>query len=351
MGSAGFTLGQLAAALKTTVDGDVTRVVTGVAALEAAGPEHIAFVADGRYRLAALASRAGAFLAADDVQDLPAPVIRCREPRLMLIELLNLFHPPASFVPGVSAAARVASDARVHPTAAVDALAMVEAGVVIGARVHVHPLAYVGPGAEIGEDSVLHPHVVVRDGVRVGRRVIVHSGAVLGADGFGYTWDGSAHRKIPQMGTVIIEDDVEIGANTTIDRGTLGPTVVRRGVKIDNLVMVAHNVEIGEDTVIAAQTGISGSCRIGRGVVLGGQVGVSDHVTIGDGTQVGGQSAIFEDVGPGERVWGSPARPIIQAKRIAVLETRLPELARRLHALEVKLRRLEDDARRKGGGA
>ena len=340
MGGAGFTLGQLAAALKTTVDGDATRVVTGVASLEAAGPEHVAFVADGRYRRAALASRAGAFLAADDVHDLPAPVIRCREPRLMLIELLHLFHPPPTAVPGVSAAARVASDARVHPTAAIGALAVVGAGAVIGPGVHVHSLVSVGPAAEIGEDSILHPGVVVGDGVRVGRRVIVHAGAVLGADGFGYTWDGAAHRKIPQVGTVIIEDDVEIGANTTIDRGTLGPTVVRRGVKIDNLVMVAHNVEIGEDTVIAAQTGISGSCRIGRGVVLGGQVGVADHITIGDGAVVNAQSGVTSDVPAGAKFAGSYARPVVEHHRIWVAEARLPEVLHRLRALERKLEEL-----------
>src|SRR5436189_223495 len=220
MGGAGFTLGQLAATLKGTVDGDAARVGIGVASLETAGPQHIAFVADGRYRLAALSSRAGAFLAADDVQGLPAPVIRCREPRLTLIELLHLFHPPASPNAGIDASARVAPDARVHPTATVSALAVVEAGAVIG-------------------------------------------------------------------------------AHAPIDRGTLGPTIVRRGVKIDNLVMVAHNVEIGEDTVIAAQTGISGSCKIGRGVVLGGQVGIGDHVSIGDGAMLSSQTGVISDVAAG----------------------------------------------------
>lgn len=339
MGGAGFTLGQLATALKTTVDGDPTRVVTGVASLEAAGPEHIAFVADSRYRRAALASRAGAFLAAEDVQDLPAPALRCRQPRLTLIELLHLFHPTASLVPGVDASARVAGDARVHPTAAVGALAIVETGALIGARAHIHPLAYIGAGAEIGEDSILHPHVVVREGVCVGRRVIVHAGAVLGADGFGYTWDGSAHRKIPQVGSVIIEDDVEIGANVTIDRGTLGPTIVRRGVKIDNLVHVAHNVEIGEDTVIAAQTGIAGSCRIGRGVVLGGQVGIGDHVTVGDGAMLTSQAGATFDVPAGAKFAGHYARPLTEFQRIWAAGAQLSEMLRRLRALE---RRLEE---------
>jgi len=339
MGGAGFTLGQLAAALKGTVDGDAARVVTDVASLEAAGPEHIAFVADARYRETALTSRAGAFLAADDVEGLPAPVIRCREPRLMLIELLHLFHPPASFAPGVDASARVAPGVRVHSTATVGALAVVEAGAVIGAHARLHPLVYVGPGAEIGEDSVLHPHVVVREGVRVGRRVIVHAGAVLGADGFGYAWDGAAYRKIPQVGSVVIEDDVEIGANATIDRGTLGPTIVRRGVKIDNLVMVAHNVEIGEDTVIAAQTGISGSCRIGKGVVLGGQVGIGDHVSIGDGAMLSSQTGVIADVASGTRLGGTYGRPLTEFFRIWVAQAQLPEMLRRLRALE---RRLEE---------
>ena len=339
MGGAGFTLGQLAATLKGTVDGDTTRVVIGVASLETAGPQHIAFVADGRYRQAALSSRAGAFLTADDVQGLPAPVIRCREPRLTLIELLHLFHPPASPNAGIDASARVAPDARVHPTATVSALAVVEAGAVIGAHAHLHPLVYVGPGAEIGEDSVLHPHVVVRDGVRVGRRVIIHAGAVLGADGFGFTWDGAAHRKIPQVGSVIVEDDVEIGANATIDRGTLGPTIVRRGVKIDNLVMVAHNVEIGEDTVIAAQTGISGSCKVGRGVVLGGQVGIGDHVSIGDGAMLSSQTGVISDVAAGLKLGGTYGRPLPEFFRIWVAQAQLPEMLRRLRALE---RRVEE---------
>src|SRR5262249_11539564 len=163
---------------------------------------HIAFVADGGHRRAALTSRAGAFLAADDAGELPAPVLRCREPRLTLIELLHLFHPPAAHVAGVDPAARIAPDARVHPTAAVGALAIIGAGAVIGPRALVHSFAYVGAGVEIGDDSVIHPHAVVREGVRIGRRVIIHAGAVLGADGFGFTWDGAAYRKIPQVGGV-----------------------------------------------------------------------------------------------------------------------------------------------------
>jgi UDP-3-O-[3-hydroxymyristoyl] glucosamine N-acyltransferase len=345
---AGFTLGWLAAALGATLEGDAARVVTGVASLEAAGPDDISFVGEARYREAALRSRAGAFLVPDDLPALPAPVLRCRSPRASLVDLLNLFHPPPPLIPGIDPAARVAPDARVDPTAAVGAFTVVESGAVVGPAARLGPLVYVGAGAEIGEGSVLHPHVVVGERVRLGRRVIVHSGAVLGADGFGYVFDAGVHRKIPQVGTVIIEDDVEIGANTTIDRATLGATVVRRGTKIDNLVMVAHNVEIGEDAIVAAQAGIAGSSRLGRRVILLGQVGIADHITVGEGAILGAQAGVAQDVPAGETRFGSPARPAMQARRIWIAEGELPALLRRVRALEQRLERLE--GRGAGGG-
>lgn len=337
----GFTLGHIAEALGATVEGDPGRVVRGVAPLEVAGPGDISFVVDSRYRAAAQASRAGAFLAPPDVTGLPAPVLRSAAPRLALIELIALFHPSPAAPAGVASSAIVAAGARVAPTASIGALTVVESGAVIEAGARLYPLVYVGAGTVIGEDSVLYPHVVVREGVRLGRRVIVHAGAVIGADGFGYVFDGAAHRKIPQVGGVRIEDDVEIGANTTIDRATLGETVVRRGTKIDNLVQVGHNVEIGEHTVIAAQTGISGSCRVGGRVVMAGQVGLADHVTIGDGAMLGAQSGVHADVPPGHRVLGTPARPLTQSKRILLAEGQLPELIRKVRALQRRLVQLE----------
>jgi len=217
---------------------------------------------------------------------------------------------------------------------------VVEGRAVIGARVRLHALVHVGAGVEIGDDSVLYPHVSLREGVRLGRRVIIHAGAVLGADGFGFAFDGAAHRKIPQVGGVLIEDDVEIGANTTIDRATFGDTIVRRGTKIDNLVQIGHNVLVGEHSLLVAQAGVSGSSRLGRGVILAGQVGVADHVTIGDGVIVGAQAGVPSDLAAGDKVLGTPARPILQAKRIMVAELRLPELLQRVRALEHKLERL-----------
>lgn len=345
MATAGFTLGELAQALQARLDGDPARVVTGVAPLDTAGPDQISFLTDARYHDAARASRAGAFLAPRDVSDLPAPVLHCAAPQQALIDLLRLFHPTPPAPPGVDRAAVVASDARVHATASIGPLTVVEAGAVVGAGVRLHALVHVGPGVEIGEDSVVYPHVSLREGVRIGRRVVIHAGAVLGADGFGFAFDGSAHRKVPQVGGVLIEDDVEIGANTTIDRATFGDTIVRRGTKIDNLVQVAHNVEVGEHSLLAAQVGVAGSCRIGRRVVLAGQVGVADHVTLGDGVVAAAQAGIPSDLEAGAHVWGTPTRPIAQIRRIVAAQGRLPELLHRVRALE---RRLEQLAGRLG---
>jgi UDP-3-O-[3-hydroxymyristoyl] glucosamine N-acyltransferase len=340
MTKAGFTLGELAAVLQARLDGDPTRVVTGVAALESAGPDQISFLTDARYLGAARASRAGAFLAATGGESLPGPTLRCAAPQQALIELVHLFHPAVAAPPGIDPTAVVAPDALVDPTASVGPLCVLDSGARLGPRVRLHALVYVGAGVELGEDTIVYPHVSLREGVRIGRRVVIHPGAVVGADGFGFAFDGGAHRKIPQVGGVLIEDDVEIGANATIDRATFGDTIVRRGTKIDNLVQIGHNVEVGEHSLLVAQVGISGSSRIGRGVVLAGQVGVADHVTLGDGVVAGAQAGIPSSLEAGARVLGTPARPIGQAKRIMIAETRLPELLQRVRALEQRLAEL-----------
>ncbi len=336
-----YTLGELAQALGAILEGDAQRVIKGVASLDRAGPDQISFVTSRKYLPLASSSRAGAFLVPADVKELRAPLLRTESPQISLIALLKLFHPTPPLAPGVHPSALVARDSRIHPQASVGAFAVIQPRAVVGARAQIFPLVYVGEGAEVGEESILYPHVVVREGVRVGRRVIIHAGAVLGADGFGFAFDGSAHQKIPQVGGVIIEDDVEIGANTTIDRATLGDTVVRRGTKIDNLVQIGHNVEIGEHSILAGQAGVSGSSRLGRGVVLGGQAGVADHLTIGDGAMLGAQSGVSQDVGPGEKLFGTWGRPMTQARRIWLAEAELPELVRRLRAIDRRLEELE----------
>ena len=338
---AGFALGRLAQALDATLDAHPERLVTGVASLASAGPDDLAYVGDRGHLEPARASRAGAFIAPLDVTGLPAPVLRCREPRLALAAALKLFHPAVEAVPGIDGSARVAPGARVDPTASVGALAVVEAGASIGPRARIGPLVWIGPDVTIGEDSMLFPHVAVYGGCRVGRRVIVHAGAVIGADGFGFVPGAGGPVKIPQVGIVVVEDDVEIGANSTIDRATLGETVIGRGTKLDNLVHIAHNVALGPRCVLAAQVGIAGSSTLGRDVMLGGQAGVADHVQIGDAAMLAAGAAVMRDVPAGQRFAGRWARPATLAHRIWVAESHLPELLRTVRALERRLAALE----------
>jgi len=339
---ASFTLGRLADALGASLEGDAARVVTGVAPLETAGPDQVSFLTDPKYLKQAVVSRAGAFLVARGVSGLSGALLKVDHPQQALIALLELFHPETAVTPGVHPAACVAEGARVDRAAWVGPLAVVETGAVIGPRSRVGALSFVGARAVLGEDVRLFPRVVVREGVRIGNRVIVHPGAVLGADGFGYAFDGRAHRKIPQVGGLRIEDDVEIGANSAIDRAMLGETVVRRGTKIDNLVQISHNCDIGEDVILVAQVGIAGSSRVGNRAMLAGQVGVSDHVEVGAGSILTAQSGAPSDV-PAGQVWsGTPARPTGETKRIWAVESQLPELLKRVRALEKRVRELEE---------
>ena len=340
-----YTLGRLAEALGATLHGDASQLVRGVAPLESAGPEEVSFLTSPKYHRLAAASAAGALVVGPETEDLDRPLLRVASPQAALIVLLRLFHPEPPVEPGVHPAACVAAGAHVDPTAAVAAGAVVERDAVIGPRTFVGALSYVGQGAVLGADVRLYPRVVVRDGVRLGDRVIVHPGAVLGADGFGYAFDGAAHQKIPQVGGLIIEDDVEIGANTAIDRATMGATIVRRGTKIDNLVQIGHNCDIGEHVILVGQVGVSGSCKIGRRAVLAGQVGVADHVTIGEGAVLMAQAGVAGDVPPGEVWTGYPARPATQTRRIWVAEAMLPELLKRVRSLEKQVRELGGLAR------
>ena len=340
-----FTLGRIAEALGAALEGDPARVMSGVAPLDAAGPGDVSFLTDPRHARAAAASAAGALVVGRDAEGLPQALLRVDAPRSGMIALLRLFHPEPPVAPGIHPSAVVAEGARVDPTACVGAGAVVEAGARIGARTQVGALCFVGAGVTLGDDSVLHPRVVVESGVVIGERVVVHAGAVLGADGFGYAFDGAAHRKIPQVGGLRIGDDVEIGANSAIDRATLGETRIGRGCKIDNLVQVGHNCDVGEDVILVAQVGVSGSCTIGGRAVLAGQVGIADHVTIGAGTVLTAQSGVPSDV-PAGQIWsGTPSRPAGETRRIWAAETQLPDLLRKVRALEKRVRELEGGQR------
>jgi UDP-3-O-[3-hydroxymyristoyl] glucosamine N-acyltransferase len=337
------SLGELARLVGGELTGDPATPIRGLAPLERAEPGDLSFVTGPRYLAAAERSGASALLAPPDL-DLPGrAVVRVGQPLVAVARLLRVFHPEPVPAPGVHPTAVVGDPAEVAADATIMAYAVVAPGSVVAAGAVLHPHVVVGPRCRVGEGSVLHPHVVLREDVEIGRRVVIHAGSVLGADGFGYLFDGTRHQKIPQVGRVVVEDDVEIGANVTIDRAMLGETVIGHGTKIDNLVQIGHNTVVGADTIIVAQTGISGSCRIGSRVALAGQVGVADHVTIGDGAQIGAQSGVHRDVPPGATMLGAPAIPAGEARRSMAAFPRLPDALRAVRQLS---RRIDDLARR-----
>ena len=331
-----FTLAQVASAVGGRVAGNALLRLSGVQGLDRATPRDLSWVADERRAREARDSRAGAVLAASEEDAAGKPAVLVRSPTLALVVWLEAWHPPARPRPGISKRAHVHATARLGRGVSVAAGATIEAGAVVGARSVLAAGSFVGREAVLGEDCYLHPNAAVLERCRVGARGILHAGAVVGSDGFGYVWDGERHRKIPQLGIVRTEEDVEIGANTTIDRATLGETVIGRGTRIDNLVQIGHNVMVGEDSILCGQAGIAGSARLGRRVTLAGQVGVSDHVTIGDGVVATGQAGIVRgaNVEAGTTVSGMPAAPHREFLRRAAWVARLPELARRVEELE-----------------
>jgi len=347
MGShpAGRPLAELAAHVGGTLRGDGSLLIRGVGGLAEAGPGELSFYGNPRYRDALLVTRAAAVLVPSGEPPLRTDlaVVQVEDPHLAFARISALFHPAETAPPGVSPSARVHPQARVHPDATVMAFATVEAGAEVGAGTLLSPGVFVGRGARVGAHSVLHPNVTVREGCLVGDRVVIHASAVVGADGFGFAFDPGvgAHVKVPQAGIVRVEDDVEIGACTCIDRATTGETVIGRGTKIDNLVQVAHNVRVGPHSLLCAQAGISGSAELGAGVILAGQVGVVGHIRIGDGARVVAQSGVVHDVPAGETLAGSPAIDHRAWLKLSAALPRLGELLREVRALRARVAALE----------
>ncbi len=341
-----FTLGEVAAAVGGRVIGDPKLTLRGVRALEDAGPDDLSWVAGERRAAGARASRAGAVLAPSVEATAGKPAVVVDLPALALARWLEIRSPETRPRPGIARGARVHPTARIGRGASIAAGATIGAGARIGERTRVSEGAFVGAEAEIGDDCLLHPNVVVRERCVIGSRCVLHAGAVVGSDGFGYVWDGRAHRKIPQVGIVRIGDDVEVGANAAIDRATLGETRIGRGTKIDNLVQIGHNVVVGEDAVLCGQVGIAGSARVEDRATLAGQVGVNDHVTVGKGAIATGQAGVTGSVPPGAVVSGMPAAPHREFLKRAAWTARLPELARRLEEIERRLGEIE-----KGGSS
>ncbi|MDP6761641.1 MAG: UDP-3-O-(3-hydroxymyristoyl)glucosamine N-acyltransferase [Planctomycetota bacterium] len=323
------TLSEIAEICGATLVGDGRRCVVGPAGLAEAGPEEVSFLADERYRPQLEETRAAAVIVRTGT---PAPredlaLLCCEDPNSAFSAVVRLFAGPEQDPePGV------------HPSAVVHPRAELGAGVSVG------PNCTVGAGACVGDGTVLHPGVVLYPGVRIGARCTIHAGAVIGSEGFGFEPTAAGWEKIPQCGTVVVEDDVEIGANATVDRARFGATHIGRGAKLDNLVQVAHNCVIGPGALLCAQSGMAGSVRVGAGAILAGQVGISGHLEVGDGARVGAKSGVFGNLAGGAEYLGYPARPRAQALRAMAAPRRMGKLAERLEALEARIASMEEEA-------
>lgn len=332
-----ITAAELAQYLQAELIGDGAVVLTGLAPADRAQPGQLTFAENEQYLALAERSGASAILVANSLSSTAKTLLRVPNARVAFARVLALFYPEPVLPPGVHPSAVIASSASIDPTAHIGPHCVVGERVRIGPRSALLGGNHVGDDCQLGEDVRLFPNVVVYAGCQIGHRVRIHAGTVIGSDGFGYVLDQGVHRKIPQVGTVIIQDDVEIGANVTIDRATLGATVIGRGTKIDNLVQIAHNVVIGQHCIIVAQDGISGSTRLGDYVTLAGQVGLAGHLNIGHRVTVGAKAGVMNDIPDGQKWLGIPARPDRQMKRIFVALDKLPELLRRVSALEKQL--------------
>ena len=338
------TLNEIARLLGCTPPANGGRLVASVASLADAGPEDLSVVSSDRYAKAFARTAAMAVIAGKRVR-MPAstkPVFRVDDAEAAVSVVLQRFAiPHGRPAPGVDGRAIVAASATIAATAAVAGHVSIGERSSVGARAILHPGVVLGDDVSVGEDTELFPNVVVRDRVSIGSRVIIFASSVIGTDGFGYRWDGARHAKIPHVGTVVIEDDVELGSCVCVDRAKFGITRVGRGTKVDNLVQIAHNVQIGEHCVIVAQTGIAGSSKLGRGVVLGGQTAVRDHLTIGDGAVAAARTAIAHDLPAKAIVSGTPALPHRQSLREQAAFRRLPELIVQMRRLQEEVTRLK----------
>ncbi|MBV9462744.1 MAG: UDP-3-O-(3-hydroxymyristoyl)glucosamine N-acyltransferase [Verrucomicrobiae bacterium] len=348
------TTAELAELLGGILEGDPKVVITGASTLEEAQPGQVSFLGNLKYLPLLKTTRASAVLVQPSIDRQPAAAGRnyivVPNPSLAFARLVELTAPPAPKpAAGVHPSCVVEAGAQVDPTACIGPLCVIAKGAKIGARTVFWAQCYVGPETTIGEDCIFYPQVVLRERVTIGNRVILHPGVVIGADGFGFEPTPDGLVKVPQVGGVIIEDDVELGANTSVDRGRLGPTRVKRGVKIDNLVQVAHNVVIGESSAIAALTGVAGSTKIGKGVLIGGQAGFAGHTSVGDGAQIAAQSGIHADIEPGEKVYGTPAQPAAKAMKAFANVQRIPYLLKRLKELEKEVASLQGNGKREAG--
>ena len=343
-------LSEIAAYLGATVVGDAAVEIRDIKGLDEAGEGDLTFLANPKYRKKIATTEASAILINQPVEGTNKNFLVVKDPYGALARLLTLFYPEERDFQEVSPKAFVDPEAIVEEGATVYAGAYVGKGARIGKGAVLYPGAYIGPGAVVGEDSILYPNVTVYRRCLVGNRVILHAGVVVGSDGFGFANPGLENRKVPQVGIVQIDDDVEIQANTTIDRGTLGKTWIQRGAKIDNLVQIAHNVVIGENSIIVSQVGISGSTRLGKRVLIGGQAGLVGHINIGDNVMIAARAGVNKDIPASRIMSGTPAIPHTDWLRLSAHIQRLPEMHKTLLSLVKRIEELELQLKEKETG-
>jgi UDP-3-O-[3-hydroxymyristoyl] glucosamine N-acyltransferase len=351
--SRSLTLGEIARLLEAELIGDESTLITGFAGLDATFPGAISFIEHDRLLPTALTSSASAIIAPASMAEQmrkqasgmekrrAKPIVFTGNPRLAFAKVMELMQPVNLPEIGIHPTAIIESDAHIGEGVSLREYCYIGHHAHIGDGAVVYPHVYVGDGAQVGAASVLFPSVVIGHHTHIGRRVRVHAGSVIGGDGFGYVFDGHRHHKMPQVGTVIVDDDVEIGCNVTIDRATMGATRVGEGTKIDNLVQIAHNVQIGRDCIICGLAGISGSVVVEDNVVVAGQVGIRDHTKLGKGAVLGAKCGVMNDIAPGEFVLGSPAIPQSDFMKMQASSRKLPEMARQLRRLEKLVGKLQ----------
>lgn len=341
-----LTIDDIAKKLDGKVQGDGSLTIKSVASLKQACAGDLAFLGNPRYMPDMARTRASAVLVNEDWPgETSVTVIRVKSADAAFAQVAFwLARPAITHAPGIHPTAVISAGAKIGKDVTIGPHCVIESGAVIGGGTVLIAQCYIGPFCEVGKNGLLYPHVSIREYCKVGDRVILHNGAVIGSDGFGYVKDGCHWKKIPQVGIVVLGDDVEIGANTTIDRARFGETRVGNGAKLDNLVQVAHNVTIGEDAAMAAQVGMAGSCHIGNRVQLGGQVGVAGHIEVGDDSIVMAQSGLSKDVPAASILLGSPAMSVRDAKKLHAHSMRLPELKQKVADLEARIKLIEGKA-------
>ncbi|MDD5070461.1 MAG: UDP-3-O-(3-hydroxymyristoyl)glucosamine N-acyltransferase [Candidatus Omnitrophica bacterium] len=337
-----FTLAQINEVVKGEIVGDPQTLITGISGIKEAKDGDITFLANSKYESLIAETKASAIITSRETRDCSKPLIKTLDPSVSFAKVLDLVSPTMNYHPrGIHKAAVIDPTAVIGKNVSIGANAIVEANVEIGEGTVIYGNCFIGYGTKIGENCLIYSQVSIREKTQIGSRVIIHCGTVIGSDGFGFATVDGLQQKIPQIGIVLIEDDVEIGANVTVDRARFHKTIIGKGTKIDNLVQIAHNVIIGENCLIVAQAGISGSTVLGNSVILAGQSGVVGHIRIGDGAIITAKGGVTKSVDANSKISGYPARPHSEYQRIQACLHRLPDISKRIKELEKKINILE----------